>query len=161
MLITGATKESNNCYNQLKLLNVELGEISKLKPHELIDKGNSLRIKGSLINEGIKLPIVVDENSNIILDGHHRYNIFKELNLKVIPVYYVDYFDKKIIVDSWNGTSLTKNDVVRIANSGRLFPNKTTKHMFKSKAGLMHISSIAPRIDLNIHGLIGVGGKGK
>ena len=131
-----------------------LAEVSKLKPHEDINKNYIFKIKESIINEGIKFPIIADKDSNIILDGHHRFNIFKELKIGIIPVFYVDYFDEKIIVDSWNGKNVTKQDVIKSANSGKIFPSKTTKHLFVSKKGIVHISSIVPRINIDIYKLV-------
>lgn len=67
-----------------------------------------------------------------------------------MPVFYVDYFDDRIILDSWNGLKLTKSDVIKKVSSGELFPNKTTKHMFLSDNGITHISSIIPAVNLDI-----------
>ncbi len=74
----------------------------------------------------------------------------KALKIKKVPVFYVDYFDDKIIIDSWNGVKLTKKDVINKVNSGGLFPKKTTKHMILSETGLVHISLIMPTINLDI-----------
>lgn len=44
----------------------------------------------SIKEEGLKIPIVVNQN-NVILDGHHRYKICKELNKEIKTVEY--HFD--------------------------------------------------------------------
>lgn len=157
MLIIGAIKESDSPRNKLNLVDVRLVKTSKLKPHEDINENNFIKVKESIINEGIKFPIIAEQNNNIILDGHHRFNIFKELKIKIIPVFYVDYFDRKIIVGSWNGKKLTKNQVIKIANSGAVYPSKTTKHMFKSDRGIVPIFKIAPRIYISIYELMRLG----
>ena len=136
--------------NRLKLLKIKLCKISELKPHENIDRNHLLAVKTSLIKEGLNFPIVTDKDTNTILDSHHRFNIFKELKIKIIPVFYVDYSDDRIILDSWKGQKVTKNEVISAANSGKLFPNKTTKHMFLSNNELKHISSTIPKVDLDI-----------
>ncbi|MBS3052736.1 MAG: ParB N-terminal domain-containing protein [Candidatus Aenigmarchaeota archaeon] len=136
--------------NELESFNVELVSIHYLKPHEEIDNNRLTEIKESIIKEGLKFPIVVDIESKIILDGHHRLAVFKELEIDKIPVYYVNYSDKKIIIDTWNEIRVTKDDIIKMVNSGKLFPNKTTKHMIFSNNGYRHISSITPRINVNI-----------
>ena len=40
------------------------------------------------------------EQSNTIIDGHHRYFALKELGLKKIPVTFINYFSEKIKTDS-------------------------------------------------------------
>lgn len=143
--------------DKLRQLDVELIDVSDLKPHEMFDEKRALEIQESIIKEGLKHPIVVDRSTNIILDGHHRYNIMKKLKIPQVPVFYVNYFDEHIIVDSWNGIKLTKNDVIGNVRSGKLFPNKTTKHMFVSEKGIAHISSITPTINLDIFKINGDG----
>lgn len=108
------------------------------------------QVRESILSEGLKHPIVVDRATKIILDGHHRYNTLKSLRIEKVPVFYVNYFDDRIIVDSWNGAKLTKKDVVEKVNSGGLFPKKTTKHMIRTETGLVHISIIMPTINLDI-----------
>ncbi|VVB61172.1 ParB-like nuclease domain protein [uncultured archaeon] len=125
-------------------------DISDLKPHEEIDPKRVFQIQESIIKEGLKHPIVVDKLTKIILDGHHRYNVMKSLKIDKVPVFYVDYFDSRIVVDSWNGLKLTKNDVINNVREGKLFPNKTTKHMFISEKGVVHISLITPEINVDI-----------
>lgn len=102
------------------------------------------------MSEGLKHPIVVDRETKIILDGHHRYNTLKSLKIEKVPVFYVNYFDDKIVLDSWNGAKLTKKDVIEKVKSDELFPKKTTKHMIQTETGLVHISIIMPTINLDI-----------
>ncbi len=139
-----------NIYEKFNQPSVDLIDISDLKPHEEIDEKRMLDIRESVIKEGLKHPIVVDKLTKIILDGHHRYNVMKNLKIEKVPVFYVDYFDSRIVVDSWNGLKLTKNDVINNVRLGKLFPKKTTKHMFVSDNGIIHISLITPAINIDI-----------
>ena len=149
-MIFGAVNNYVLLVEKLKQQNVELIGVSELKPHEQVNEKRILEVRESIITEGLKYPIVVDKATKIILDGHHRYNILKKLKVSKVPVFFVNYFDERIILDSWNGAKLTKNDVVKKVNSGKLFPQKTTKHMFASEKGITHISSIIPAINLEI-----------
>jgi hypothetical protein len=150
VVISAIGGDFNSLKWRLKQLNTELTDVFSLKPHERVDDERIIEIRESIVKGGMQYPIVVDRESNIILDGHHRFNIFKGFGIRNIPVFYVDYSDDRIILDSWNGQKLTKSDIVEAASSGKLFPNKTTKHMFISSNGLVHISSIVPRIDVDV-----------
>ncbi len=81
---------------------VELIRIYDLLPHEEVieEKLNELTI--SILSSGIiKRPILVDKNTNVILDGHHRYVFLKRLGMVLAPVYRVDYMSPNIKVDVW------------------------------------------------------------
>ena len=133
----------------IKLINTD-----NLKPHEHTDPKKIHEVRKSIIEEGIKYPIVADKKTNIILDGHHRHNVFKNLKIQKIPVFYVNYMDPKIILDSWNSYKLTKQDVINKATAGKVYPIKTTKHMLETPTGQTHISQTLPRINLDITKLI-------
>lgn len=135
---------------RLKQLGIELADLHNLKPHELVDDDRLVEIRESIVKNGMLYPIVAERETSIILDGHHRFNIFKRFGIRVIPVFYVDYSDDRVVLDSWNGMEITKGEVIGAVNSGRLFSNKTTKHMFLLDGRPVHISSIVPRIGLNV-----------
>jgi hypothetical protein len=146
-------KESlNRLRNRLKKVNVVLVNISKLKPHEKVSAEDINSLRKCLLNENgriLKFPIVCDKHHNIIIDGHCRYNVFKELKLKKIPVYYVDYSDEKIVVDCWRkGEKVTKEEVIKITKCGKCFPPKTTKHMYVSENGMVRILEVLPQINV-------------
>ena len=143
-------KRQTITFRKTRQQNIKLINTTNLKPHEHTDPKKITEVKKSIINEGIKYPIVADKKTNIILDGHHRHSIFKKLKIRTIPVYYVNYQDKRIIIDSWNNKKLTKQDIINKASAGKLYPIKTTKHMLNTGNGPKHISTILPKIDLNI-----------
>ena len=62
------------------------------------------------------LPLVVDKNTGVILDGHHRHQVSIRLNLQCLPCVLVDYFgDETVELDVWPNCgrdSLTKEEVV-------------------------------------------------
>ena len=114
-------------------MEIVLIEVSKLLPHEEI-KQKKLRKLIDLVKKrgGLYDPILVDRETKILLDGHHRYNTALHLGLKFIPGIEVDYLeDESIQVESWSGKEemkITKESVLSMAKSGNLFPPKTSKH---------------------------------
>ena len=124
-------------------------EIEKLRPHEETDPEHLKELIQQIASDKtLKYAIVVDEKTNVILDGEHRYNALKSLGCRWIPVVYVDYESQNIEVHTWrNNHPLTKKDVIGAALTGKLFPPKTSKHMIKNSDNLVHISSIEKRVD--------------
>lgn len=116
--------------------------LKKLKEHEEIIPERFEKLKNEILSNGLlKEPIIVDKNTNIILDGHHRFNILRSLGYSKIAVQYVDYNDPKIIVDSWDGSEKqTKESVIEKVNKGEKFPPKTTKHIIPNRLKDLMIS---------------------
>lgn len=103
-----------------------------LRPHEEVepDRVEEL-VKRLREDEVIRHPIVVDEATYTVLDGHHRLAAVRTLGLRVTPVHLVDYDDGFIELESWRDDREppTKEQVVERAESGDLFPPKTTRHL--------------------------------
>ncbi|MEM3153593.1 MAG: pyridoxal-phosphate dependent enzyme [Candidatus Bathyarchaeia archaeon] len=136
---------------------IHLAELEKLREHEETDPEHLKELTQQIATDKIlKHPIVVDEKTNTILDGEHRFNALKNLGCKRIPAIYVDYNSSDIVVQTWrNHYNLTKRDVMEAALSGKLFPPKTTCHMIRNSETLMHISSIEKRVDIPLEVLKG------
>lgn len=109
--------------------------MKKLKEHEGILPYHLIELKQEIENDGfLKNPIIVDKNTNIILDGHHRFNSLKQLNCTKILAYFVNYKSPKIRVKNWRGEKrITKNDVIRAGLTGIKLPAKTSKHIIPNK----------------------------
>ncbi|PIY69067.1 hypothetical protein COY90_02555 [Candidatus Roizmanbacteria bacterium CG_4_10_14_0_8_um_filter_39_9] len=59
-----------------------------LKEHEQIIPGHLDELYQKIKNDGyISAPLIVDKNTLIILDGHHRFNVLKLLGMSSSPVY--------------------------------------------------------------------------
>jgi len=129
---------------------VQLVELDKLRQHEEVDPAHLKELKEEIRSDKIlKFAIVVDKNTNIILDGEHRFNSLKELGCRRIPVVYVDYNSPAIQVQSWrNNLRLTKKDIIKAGLSEKKLPPKTSKHMIKIGDLLLHISAIQRRTDV-------------
>lgn len=110
-------------------------DVCAIKPHERHDSELVTALKADILKNGLIKPIVVDKSTKIVLDGHHRLEAFKQLNYEKIPVCFVDYNRKDILVSSWNGIYLSKKEVISKVASGSLFPKKTTKHLVRTCDG--------------------------
>ena len=94
------TEELTKVYNEKtkKTAKKEV-DIDFLVPHEkvLLDKKdilkNNLRYKNDYI---IISTIIVCSESNLIIDGHHRYTALKELGYNKIPVTIINYFSNHV-----------------------------------------------------------------
>jgi len=128
----------------------KLVELDKLKQHEEVDSAHLKELKEEIKSDKIlKFAIVVDKNTNVILDGEHRFNALKELECKSIPVVYVDYNSSDIEVQTWRkNPSLTKKDIIEAGLSGKKLPPKTSKHMIRMGDTLLHISTLEKRVDI-------------
>ena len=130
-------------------------ELDKLRQHEEVDPNHLKELKKEIESDKIlKMAIVVDKNTNVILDGEHRFNALRELGCRKIPVIYVNYNSPDIEVQSWKGNPhLTKKDIIEAGLGGRRFPPKTTKHMINVGDRILHISAIEKRVNIPLEKL--------
>lgn len=111
-----------------------------LHPHEKVIPEKVAELARALEHDGaIIKPVVADEESHVILDGHHRYNALKALGCRKIPVLLVDYEDPRIVVGTWREGEKPpeKGVVVLRALAGDLFEPKSTRH--PALNGLGHV----------------------
>ena len=111
--------------------NIKLISIKELKPHEKINKKNLEKIKNIIKSTAnLKNPIIVDKHNLVILDGHHRTRALLDLGYKKIAVQLVDYYDSKIkVLGRRKNIKVTKGKIIDRALLGKLFPEKTSKHL--------------------------------
>jgi L-serine kinase (ADP) len=70
-------------YSQIKMIKNNL-----IKPHEKIRKKHANELFNKIKLDGfITNPIIVEKNTMILLDGHHRFYAIKQLGLSSSPVY--------------------------------------------------------------------------
>lgn len=117
----------NRDYPNIAVELINIAQLLEIEEH--IAERKDL-LKKQILDEGIwNKPIVVEKNHNLILDGHHRFNIAKEIGLTKIPAILVDYDD----IEVWslkNAEHVTKNLVIEKAKTQNIYPNKTVKHKF-------------------------------
>jgi len=116
-------------------MTITLVPVSALRQHEQILDENMMRVQRELARDGmVKDPIIVDQRTMIILDGHHRYNALKRMGYKYVPVYLVDYGSDHVAVVAWrSGEHVTKAEVMRAGLTGDLMPAKTSRHTISHK----------------------------
>ena len=111
---------------------VVIVEHALLKAHERTKKKHVEELVHQIGHDGyIWNPVLVDKNTMIILDGHHRCAALKKLGLSRAPVRFVDYGGNDIRVTSWRkGERVTKKTVVDAGLSGKLLRIKTSRHLY-------------------------------
>ena len=110
---------------------VQLIDVEGLKHIEAYDEDRVTTLKKEIEEAGIwRVPIIVDKESGLVLDGQHRLEVAKLFGLKKIPAVYVDYNDvivwtlrKEIPVSA----KLVKEKVLE---ENSIYPYKTVKHKF-------------------------------
>ena len=107
-----------------------LVDARRLTAHEEVDEDHLVELTAEILRDGIlRQPVLVDSESGVILDGHHRVRALKTLGCSLIPAYLVDYLDSGIEV--WPrrpGIPVDKEGVVKAGLSGLPYPPKTTRH---------------------------------
>ena len=120
------------------MLTFSLKKVSELIPSEKISKESASSLYEEILKSKIwKFPILIDINTNIILDGHHRFAVAKKLQLKYIPCILVEFNSPLISVTSWKtGKVLCKKTILNEAILGNLFDYKTTKNILHTNLDL-------------------------
>jgi len=136
-------------------LDMRLVELDTLRHHEEANLDHLRELKKEIeLDKILKFAIVVDKNTNIILDGEHRFNALKELGCNKVPVVFVDYNSPAIEVQAWrNGEQVTKKDVIEAGLGGKKLPPTTSKHMIRTCKTHTHISVIEKRVDISLEKL--------
>ena len=98
-MITLTLMDSGNILFEGKICAVALEE---LHLHEEILEPNVVSVMNLLRRKQLfQDPIIVDENSLVVLDGMHRVTALRRLNYDFIIAYLVDYFNPLIKVRRW------------------------------------------------------------
>ncbi|MEM1538880.1 MAG: pyridoxal-phosphate dependent enzyme [Candidatus Bathyarchaeia archaeon] len=129
---------------------VHLVRLDRLFQHEDVDLIYLKELTEKIVSDKVlKYAIAVDEATNVIIDGEHRYMALKNLGCKIIPVVYVNYASPSIQVQTWReDIHITKRDIVESSLSGKRFPPKTTKHLIQCSNTLSHISVVEKKVDV-------------
>ncbi len=107
---------------------------NELIPHEKVSKKGINQLNNYISNNHpeIILPsILICNKTNVIIDGHHRFQILKLLNIDLIPVSLIDYNSDLILTNEEN--SLSKKEIIDSAKDKNIFPPRTSKHVVNFK----------------------------
>lgn len=115
---------------------VVLVSTALLRAHERTRKKHVDHMEEEIKKDGyVTHPLLVDQNTMIVLDGHHRLAALRRMGVSRIPVSFVDYTSPSIRVSSWRkGERITKNKVRIAGLSGKLMRIKTSRHIYSRKA---------------------------
>ncbi len=108
---------------------ISLLKINTLKPHEATIPEKVMTLLWVVLKSGKwPHPIVVDEETSTIMDGHHRHKVALLLGLKVIPCYLVNYQKDVVVSSRRNNYSITAETIIHYSSNQRVYPYKTTRH---------------------------------
>jgi len=133
----------------------EIISISDLKEHEKTHTKYLEKLQKQIFEDGVlKLPILVDKETMVVLDGHHRLNSLRKLGFSKIAVVFIDYISPEIVVSSWRkGYEINKKDVLTAGLTDNKFPHKTSRHLLKTADNLVHISEFVKKTKINLEEL--------
>ena len=74
---------------KIEYLNIDLLHPFENNPFQSVDESEYDELRDSVMEFGIITPLIVNKSDNgyEIISGHRRWQIAKELNLDVVPVY--------------------------------------------------------------------------
>ncbi|MDA7722514.1 NTP transferase domain-containing protein [Schleiferiaceae bacterium] len=130
-------KKFRQIYSEEK--SYELVEVKSLKPIEDFISERVPIIKKEIFSSGFwTKPIIIDSQDHLIMDGHHRFEIAKQIGLKMVPAVILDY--SKVQIWSLRNDVEVNHELVRAkAIRKDIYPNKTVKHDFRFKLPQMRI----------------------
>ena len=110
---------------------VVLIPLELLHPHEEVDWNRLRELESEILSDGlIRKPILVESETLVILDGHHRVRVLERLRKRLVPALLISYEDPCLRVESWRDDwVVTKDLVLRAGLTGRLLPHKTSRHV--------------------------------
>lgn len=74
--------------------------------------------------------ITIEINSRAVMDGHHRLEAAKRLQLRTVPCLLLSY-DEVFVTSRRRGLIVSGPEIVRRARAGELYPEKSTRHIFR------------------------------
>lgn len=109
---------------------VRLMPLDKLRPHEEHDRDCALHLSRVIAADGYtSKPVVVEERTLTLLDGHHRVAALAILGCKFVPSVLFSYGDPRVNLDGWRpDVAVDRSMVLTAASHGHLLPRKTTRH---------------------------------
>merc|ERR1711874_425650 len=93
--------------------------------------------------------IIIDSQFQVVIDGHHRLELFRQAGMQIVPAVSVNYDHEDIWVNPPEKahSGVSKETVISNAVKGTLLPPKSTQHVVRSRGGaFLPIIILAPQI---------------
>ena len=86
---------------KIEYLNLELLHPFENNPFQSVDESEYDELRDSIMEFGIITPLIVNKSDNgyEIISGHRRWQIAKELNLDVVPVYVREFSKEEAVIN--------------------------------------------------------------
>nr|MBI1231932.1 hypothetical protein [Cytophagales bacterium] len=121
--------------------------LSDIRPTEEIIESHLEAIKASIKSGGyITTALCVEEDTGVLMDGHHRFRALQALGYTYAPVLRLSYDDVEVI-NNLQGRKMDPQEIIDRGMEGLLYPPKTTKHIFS-----MDLSCYIPLTSLGADG---------
>lgn len=114
--------------------NVVLQPIDFIKASEEVDWHEVQNLAQQIAERGLwTMPMPIERQTGIIMDGNHRLRAARLLGLSHIPCILLSYDHPGVSVQHWaSGASFALEEIHRIIlREGKIFPYKTTRHLFE------------------------------
>ena len=111
-------------------LGVRLVDTDKLRAIEGHSKKRVKWLREKILSEGVwRRPLAVEKNHHLVLDGMHRLEVARSLNLATVPCLLFSYNE----VEVWSlrkKYEVSREAVIQRVLRGDIYPYKTAKHGF-------------------------------
>jgi ParB-like chromosome segregation protein Spo0J len=107
----------------------EFSEVENLLPHEevVIERMEKLVIYLASLKPYVIIPsILICSETNMIIDGHHRYYALQKLGYKKVPVTKINY--ESDLIKTHIDSDISKKDLLDAALSGKMLAPKSSFH---------------------------------
>jgi len=107
---------------------IELIEVKNLKPAEYIDLREVLLLYAKILNTGVvSRPVLIDGETNVILDGHDLFYSLDLLSAIKIPVVKISLSNIRVRSLQYGLKPVTKEDIIEAGIKGPKLPPKSFK----------------------------------
>ncbi len=130
---------------------IELLPLRELIPHEdVVSDRLAILLRDLASRKIIEKPVIVDEKTHVIIDGHHRYNALRILGVRFIPVVLANYnrdiseirsFTKKLIVAGRDEASVLLRVEEILREHGKKYDEPTIIRI-GSKQLVLHVDPV-------------------
>ncbi|MDZ7630577.1 MAG: NTP transferase domain-containing protein [Gemmatimonadaceae bacterium] len=117
---------------------LSLVPVRELRHIENYSRRRAQWLRGKIEREGVWRVALAVDPAGLVMDGQHRFEVARALGLAFVPAAVIDYRD----VTVWSlrdNYTVTRDEIVRRAMSGEIYPYKTAKHGFHTPMPEVHI----------------------